>query len=103
MHSQPPDPCSDYPVTNYTIIVIEQTTNFSLVPIVCTRNESLFLSSSDGLQPNKAYRLVIQANNAVGSTFSEEILFCKKKMILITAQEPTILSSDHYKLNLSKI
>ena len=35
------------------------------------------LDGSDGLTPDQVYSLVIEAVNSVGSTLSEEIMFCK--------------------------
>ena len=37
------------------------------------------MDGSNGLVPDQVYRLVIEAENSVGSTLSEEILICEFK------------------------
>ena len=44
------------------------------------------MDGSNGLVPDQVYRLVIEAENSVGRTLSEEILICEfKSMSFFTA------------------
>ena len=74
---QPRDPCPSYPIISYIFNITEQdNSNFALV-ISHNSNQTVSIDGSNGLLPNKAYQLVLEAINMVGSTRSEEILFCK--------------------------
>ena len=74
---QPRDPCPAYPVTSYTFNITEGNIRDYVTSKQYKGNNSLILNESNGLVPNQVYQLVIEATNIVGSTASDEILFCK--------------------------
>ena len=83
---QPRDPCPVYPVTSYTFNITERNTQNFVTFKQQTENNSLVLNDTDGLVPNQIYQLIIEAANDVGSTVSDEILFCKYRYKLVTFQ-----------------
>lgn len=76
-YTQPRDPCPAYPVVTYTFNVSEDSGNF-LTTINHMGNTSVNINGSNhGLLYDQVYHLTVEAINAIGSTPSEEILFCK--------------------------
>ena len=65
---QSADPCPSYPVTSYTFNITERDTNTLTASIRHTSTLPLVVDGSNGLVPDQVYRLVIEAENSVGST-----------------------------------
>ena len=82
-HTQPPDPCPSFPVTNYTINITERDTNTLTTSIRYYMDSdnrtplTVTVDSEDGLVPYQVYTLVIEAENIVGSSISEDFYVCK--------------------------
>ena len=75
--------------TNSLITSIRHKNNSSLLPLT--------LSGNDGLVPNQAYELIIEAKNGVGRTLSEKISFPKftySQSCGTTSYLPDVLLSD---------
>ena len=72
------DPCPSYPVSSYKFHVTEWYTN-RLVSNTTRISEldTFILDGSNGLTHDQVYSLVIEAVNSIGSTLSEQLLFCK--------------------------
>ena len=66
-------------MTSYTFNITERDTNTLTASIRHTSTLPLVVDGSNGLVPDQVYRLVIEAENSVGSTLSEEILICEFK------------------------
>ena len=64
-------------MTTYTLNITEQESNNLISSIPHFNTVPLMVNERNGLVRDQVYRLVIEAENSVGSTISEEILFCK--------------------------
>ena len=83
VHMQPRDPCPAYPIESY-IFNISEDSGYVTTTICHTGNTSLNINGSDhGLLYNQVYHLMIEAVNAIGSTYSEEIIFCKSVVLQV--------------------
>ena len=61
----------------YTFNVTEKDSNNFITTRDHTGNASLTMDGNDGLLPDQAYVLIVEAENIVGSTSSEKIPFCE--------------------------
>ena len=83
IHMQPRDPCPTYPVESY-VFNISEDSGYVTTTICHIGNTSLNINGSDlGLLYNQVYHLMIEAVNAIGSTYSEEIIFCKSVVLQV--------------------
>ena len=65
---------------SYAFNITDRFTNSLITSIRYMNNPSLLpltLNGTDGLVPNQAYELIIEAKNGVGRTLSEKISFSK--------------------------
>lgn len=77
---QPRHPCTAYPVTSYDFTVTERRNPSNTRSMTYPSDASLILDrNNSGLEPDRVYRLFIEAANSVGRTLSEEILLCKHR------------------------
>ena len=80
--TQFPDPCPSYPVTNLTINITQNTDmwiesiDYDGVDMTMSYL-TVTLDSGVGLAHNQVYTIVIEAENIVGSTVSEDITLCE--------------------------
>ena len=87
---------------SYAFNITDRFTNSLITSIKHKNNPSLLsltLNGNDGLVPNQAYDLIIEAKNGVGRALSEKISFCKftysqSCATTCTSYLPDVLLSD---------
>ena len=75
------DPCPSYPVSSYKFHITEWYTNRLVSNTTRTSElDTFILDGSNGLTRDQVYSLIVEAVNSIGSTFSEQLLFCKYRI-----------------------